>query len=417
MGVTPCGGGIAVPIPGANTTAIVTAAAVESVLILTGLEPVAAVLAPLIAGEVYNLTNLCNADPPADPGLVGSDIIDALNWTDPTVSIPAISKVRQWFERIYWYKVCTCTNGTTLTAPTPSNPGSVTSVNPGLPTASAQSPCWQAQHSVQAFGFGATALTTFLLPTLIVLTTAGSPISRDGAIPGGAPATVSVTTTNVLENGTDPGGQISMQWQPLDRDGNNLAVLQTLPAVFPGHTQTSTFQLPANTAFMTFQYEDNQAVAAHTVTFSLQIFCGSTGPSGVTSPCCPPDPLLEQQLNQILGLVNAIFASLPAPLSSYANSTVRTALSGSGAFATGIGTIAVKVVLTTIPNSVGVDIAAPATYFEAGWITSETTGSNYHSSRITHTPQIFLLDQLADTIAYTLAPGVVATITELTKGP
>lgn len=84
----------------------VSAVAIESTIILAGYPTIAAILAPLLASVPFSTAAFCSTDPPADPGLTAQDLLDVVNWADPTVNIPAIDKFKQWWEHYYWYILC-----------------------------------------------------------------------------------------------------------------------------------------------------------------------------------------------------------------------------------------------------------------------------------------------------------------------
>lgn len=56
-------------------------------------------------------------------------------------------------------------------------------------------------------------------------------------------------------------------------------------------------------------------------------------------------------------------------------------------------------------------------YFDAGFLTTSAAEGAYRSHRIEHTPQLFILGALVDAFHWTLGAGVVARVTELTRGP
>lgn len=414
MGVTPCNGGNAAPIPGANQTVVMTAAAVESLLVLVGLEPVALVLAPFIAGTTYDLTNLCNNDPPADPGLTGQDIIDATNFANPLVSIPAIAKARQWFERIYWFYGCACVNGVSPTIPTPSNPGNQFSLNPGIPTANPQGSCWSASTTLQQIGGGNAILTNLLLPTLPVTNSAGQSFIRGGAIPQPSPQQVNITITNVNENGVNVNSAVSGTWQAFDKDVNTLNTLQTFAGPTPGRTTTVVLQMPTNTALITLAAQDGQTLVVHRIKYDLAIFCGPSGTNSLVTPCCPPDPLLEIKLNQALGMLQFLIdstANLPL-----VTSTAHSGLTGSGTITLGAKTVAVQVSITTDNPSLKVGAGSPPYLFDRGYIVPIALMGPIRSEvRLVYTPQLYHLPPLTEQIGYTFLGGITATITELTN--
>jgi hypothetical protein len=66
---------------------------------------------------------------------------------------------------------------------------------------------------------------------------------------------------------------------------------------------------------------------------------------------------------------------------------------------------------------VGVELSNPNAFFNAGWITSLTTEGPTASQRVHHNPQVFFLDETAQSVDYFFSPGVTATITLLDGVP
>lgn len=79
--------------------------------------------------------------------------------------------------------------------------------------------------------------------------------------------------------------------------------------------------------------------------------------------------------------------------------------------------IAVRVELTTLPATLGVEGPSPDFVFDAGYVVPVVAGTPLREQRIVYSSQQFWLDNLVDQVGYKLHPGVVATITELTRGP
>lgn len=413
-----CSGGTSVSKPGFNSTVVITAAAVEGALALLGLEVVAAILAPIIAPTVLDLTTFCATDPPADPVLTGADILAATNFTDPISALNAQQRIRQWFESNYWYSVCQCTSVATPTTPTLSNPGPV-STNPGLPSGQLGPNCWQKsgvvtyvvngqdlQWQPDLFPTGdllsiwngnqkPVALQT-PLPTSITYTATMQPFS------GGA-TNFQPSLVFYAANGSPVGG--SPFNGPVTAAGSQASVSHAVPSV-------AVFVTAGVISGGTFQAVGQQA------TGEVTIYCGSQSPSQPVSPCCPPDPILEYKLDQILGMLTSVFQSLPSPLTSYAEGDVHTGLSGHGTVTLATpGAIAVKAVITTLPSYLGELAGTPVTVFDAGFITPVTTEGPVGAQRLTWTTQVFLLPQLSSAVDYTLPGGLVLELTELTAGP
>lgn len=415
-----CSPGTSAPQLGVQRIVVLSTATVEALLAFLT-DGLALVLAPIIATFAFDTTQICGSDPPPDPGLTANDVFDAIS---PTSSIDTMTaawaKIHQWFLSWYWWDVCTCVGATTPAPPTPSNPGNIVSYGGTGPSGPNTSPCWNVNVPFSAAaGLGGFVdyATYSITPNLNPLDcVAGGIHHLTTEIPTGVTSfTVTVTGDALATSPTGFYGINSMLAY-----NNSCTNTGNMGSCLASHTQltttTTVTAYPAGTTRWAFDIANSDTVD-HTFTVNFTFFCSGQNPIGVTTPCCPPDPAVSQMLGQILQLLQGIWVSLPSNPNSFANSTVHSGLSGSGSFALGAGTLAVKVAMTTIPNAVGEIIGTPITYLDAGWITSETSGSNYKSRRITHSPQIMPVDQLADTLNYTLENGVVATITELVKGP
>jgi hypothetical protein len=147
------------------------------------------------------------------------------------------------------------------------------------------------------------------------------------------------------------------------------------------------------------------------------ITCPTGGGGTIAQPCCPPDDSTAAMLNTILADVLLIISSLPAPINSFASGTVHPGLTGNGTIGLAGTCISIKVALTSIPSSIGVDIGSPDFYFDVGFIAFTTVEGSYSSQRLTFVNQVFSVPTLGYSVEYTLLSGVVATITELTRGP
>lgn len=412
-------------IPGFTDQVVFTSAGIEAALALLGLEIPAAILAPIIAVETLDLTTFCGVDPPADPGLTASDVFDATVLTDPTIMLPAWDKIRTWFKSWYWYSVCQCADGFRPSRPTPSSPGDV-STNPGLPSGTSNNSCWSASSV-----FTSVPTTTpvthavdcqdALLPgsTTVTVTPGYTGLfSRAHVIPAG----VQKITFHIEASGSYPGP--SIMFVTYNASGtpssNNVPGDYTNPG---SSTRAVTYNLPSTAVswqVFIFAYyfpgppPINQG-SDWTVNIDFSYTCDS--PNTPVVPCCPPDPLLENRINAIMAMLNAIYAGLPASINSLSEGTVHAGISGNGSIVPSAGVIAVKIAMTTIPNRLGRVLNDPTFYFEAGYITTSAAEGNYVSRRITHTPQLFMFEALVDTVHYSIPSDVVASITELRRGP
>lgn len=423
-----CGGGPSGPKSGVGGVLTLGAAAIEVFISsVLGLGELAPILAPIIAGLVdIDLALYCSTDPPADPGLTAGDIASAIEFPASVATFTAQQKILTWFEHQYWYTICQCTSTTTPGPAAPSNPGQVSS-NPGLP--SQPSPCWSVQvpYSAPAATTITNAvsvdMTPFTLPAGVVTPTSWGP----GLVPGLTANAVTLPpgVTNVGLAATineaftsGHGGELLISYQGFTSTGtfspgDAIAVAWNINGPFGGRTAGSVPTVPSTTTHTAVSVQNSDNVI-HTGMISLSFFC----PAGVNlgPPCCPPDPILEGELQQILQYVQAIYADL-APPSSFAEATVHSGLSGAGSITFVDLPIAVRVVLTTVPSWVGLQVGNPDFYFDVGYITFSTSEGNYASTRISFVYQVITVPVLSGSLGYTLENGVVASITELVPGP
>ena len=428
-----CGGGASAARPGFNNTVVLTAAAVEGALTLFGLEPVAAILAPFLASEVYDLTNFCTIDPPTDPGLTSADVIDVLNFADPTVNLPALNKVRQWFNSRYWYQICQCTSVSTPAPPALSSPGTPTT-NGGLPP-QGNTPCFAGSitdHIQRSSVAQQHDLTGSLLPT------AGPAINGTGIVIGSSagltanvypiPSTVSQVDIfhQVLE--VDPavagGGELKANFYVTNASGVQLHSTQLVSATSSSSPATASFPLSDPFFFPSGSTHwgigsITPASAAHSpsdqaIGLATTVTC--TGPA-LGETCCPPDPHVMQTLTQIHGLLQAVYALLGSSVHSYVDGTIHSGLTDHGTVTVDPLAIAIKVNITTLPTYIGQAVGAPPYLFDAGFITPANTKGPTSPERLQFSTQVFVLPILPAAVDFTLAPGVVIDITELKAGP
>lgn len=426
-----CGGGTSQPKAGLQNAVTLDATGIESGLILFGFPEVAAALALVMGTFTFYLPNLCSTDPPADPNLTQQDILDALNFLDVAVSVPAIDRIRQWFEHRYWYQVCECATGTT-TVPAPSNPGGL-GTNTGIPSTPNEA-CFTNEYTQisppPVSGSVSTDLTGKLLPILT------PSVSRTGAIGGNVvtlpawplDASISRIHFDATVLGVDPGytpigNALHVNWITWDSAGTQLDDL-TLVEVGSGGPEWSTTAPKGTTGLWTSTathfavWANINHIAGTTITESAWIKATGTCAGGpLAAACCPPDPSITSKLDQLYGLVLSVYKAIPVPLTSLSEGAVHATLSGSGSFSLASASLAVKIDLTTIPGYLGRELGDPLYYFEAGFVTAAGAEGPYASERVTFAQQVMWLPTLSATLHYSLAPGVVASVTELSRGP
>ena len=427
----PCGTGTSHPKAGLDAQVVITGGSIEAGLILFGLPEVAAVLALAVGTIAVNLPDFCANSPPADPGLTASDLADIVNFTDVASSLPAIEKAKQWFLSRYWYQACECVSGGTPAPPALSNPGPL-GTNTGLPNQQ-NTPCLEKSYTytwpVLTGGTSVVDITGQLL------TATGTSVTRNGNVGSIAtPVTawpvdnsISQFTVNSKTLQKDPvhsiGGGGNIVFQTWDSGGTRLdsTTFTQVDSTAWEHTElvvrgltgswTSTATHYAVTAGMSFATGNTLAERA-----SLDI-TGQCSGGGLTAGCCPPDPSITSKLDQLYELVKSLYVGAPSPLTSFAEGAVHAGLTGAGQVSFASTTISLKVQLTTIPTSYGRNPGNPDYFYNVGFINFITVEGSYSSQRLTYETEVFTIPPLGFVCGYDLSPGVVATFTELSRGP
>jgi hypothetical protein len=420
--VTPCAGGQAQPAPGVNRNVVIGAAAAEAILDVIS-EGAAVALAPIIAGVTYDLTQVCAEDPPADPGLTAQDVIDATNFVDPTVSIPAIEKAREWFLHYYWYTVCKCVSGATPDAPTPSNPGNTTSLNPGLPGGPAQE-CSDLAVTIPAQVTIDNGTVTTPFYDAQGMFPSGAAVSlpsfdtRFSSWPGRAipPGTTSYTVTIT---GQGPNWPFQSVWLRIALwDTNHTSLISSgvsTYAVTPGVPVTVTHTVPAtavywSTVLTTIVSSGVAGLPQVNADIEFQTHCA--GGAIQAQPCCPPDPSIDARFAQVLGLLNSIWTQVQGSADSLKPGATHANLSGAGSILLQAECAAIQVNVHSPLPPLEVNPGSPDYYFSMGFITSYAIGSPLKGWRLVYTQQIFPVQTYADQIGYTLPAGVTIDIIE-----
>jgi hypothetical protein len=410
-------GGPSGPKPGVFGIVTVGAPEVAALLELAGHTTWGAAVAALIAPAIFEVNTLCSQDPPPDPGITINDIASALNFQDVAISIPAINRLRQWFESQYWYTLCQCNAVPTPAPPAPSSPGPI-GTNTGLPSGSPTAPCWDRvdSWSFTNDGTGFTEVNSHWIPAFIPAFTAPA---IGTLIPAGPAFAVPTGVTTYTSTFTANASGLGMIFDMLTyNSAHAILTNQSLGAASAGQTKGPfTFTLPTGTAFWRVVKEIGTAGFTDSCNTELSFFCGGTSPTGLATPCCPPDPLVDQKLTQIISLVTSIYESLPVALTSYAESTIHSGLSGVGSVLVAPKTLAVKLILTTLPSWVGRTSGNPPKLFDAGFLTAVGSEGPTATQRIDYAQQVMVMPLLTTSVDYTLESGVVASVTELVRGP
>lgn len=418
---TICGGGTSSPRPSTPAVLFLSGEAAVALAVETfGLSAAFASLLAFVAGQTFNMTTYCAGDPPSMPSFTAADVI-AIVTSTPAVSPGAYQKAADLISIAVWYALCQCDSGaapTTATPPTYPSGGPV--VNPpGLPSSSA-APCSDQRTSITVPIPTATTpyynLTDALLPTGGATHSdtpfTGFTYSAQAIAPG-------VTNLVVKATSTVASTQSSGQVRFLNAAGTGISANYLIfPSGAPTTVTYSAVTLPPGAAFWGIVAANGYPAqtAIETISFEATFYCGGSSPTTPVTPCCPPDPVLQAQLTQLINMVTllqrqgAAFGYVPGSVHS---------VSGSGTITVAdILGLSLSVTSSTPP---GADIQAgdPDEYFGLGWFCWGTADGFEARQFVGHTDMLSLPRQagIYTRIGYSLAPGVSADITELIREP
>jgi hypothetical protein len=390
--------------PGSPAAIFLSGLALEEMIIaILGVNAAWASIIAYSAAYTISTATLCGADPPAMPSFTAVDVLAILT-SSAAESPVSFQKLHDLLTIAAWNTFCKCSPGATPAVPAwPAYPATSPQVNPPQ-TPILTSPCFEYGEwfETNTFGAGCNFTSAFWTGRTVAAGVTALDVEFSSSVfAGPSPYPLNYTLTYFGIDGSTLG---TSTWS------------QSADILFANRIHLY-FNVPIGTHSISVLVH---AAACAGVTqgwdVSFHMYCSAV-PGQALQACCPPDPQLLGQLQQIQNVLATVVAALPVPIRSFANGTVHAGLSGSGNFATGVGTIAVKVDLTTIPSSIGRAVGDPTYYFEVGWVTTSAAGGDYQGTRIGYDGQLIYLGPLVDEIHYTLAPNVIATITELTRGP
>lgn len=137
-----------------------------------------------------------------------------------------------------------------------------------------------------------------------------------------------------------------------------------------------------------------------------------------TAPTCASYQDICDVLQQIIYKLDFLQRTQPYVVSttSVAEGTAHAGLSGIGTISVS-APIGIRVQLTTLPSWVGEESASPTYLFDVGFITYHTSEGWIGGDRPASSDTRFTVPAGTYEIGYTFRNGIVATITELTRGP
>lgn len=391
---------------GASTTkfGVPAALVVDQQYIQSILPPALAWLYPYLPYmhglEIGNVGAFCALDPPTFAVPTAADIFDFITSGDIS-KVVSVTRFMEDITKYYlWYQLCQCTTGSTpAPSAAPSAPANLPAVNPtGYAAIPVPAACRHAVQSATVIGGVGTQQEFF-----------------DDNVPAAASSLV-FTITGAVAGANHPTVTAYFEWYGARAPvvGTPIRTEATFPMV-SGGAATLTYAVPAGAR--AFAVKAIVPAGGSTDTWAMveDFYCGVAPAAPAPTPC-PPDPAVRQLLSQIYDLLTLV--QRQAVPFAYVPSAVHAGLTGDGSFAVS-GLIGCKVNLTTIPASYGSAVGTPVEHFDLGFVTFGTPDGYPSSLRLEHQPSLFLPARCGayTTLAYTLAPGVVATITELKREP
>lgn len=388
------------PIPGKDLLLNFTAAGIID-LITTGGMSWFATLASAVGFVAFNLTDLCTKDPPPMPNLTAQRVFSYGDPNELAGTTFLLQDVTALLANYVWHQYCQCVTGsvTTTFTPIPEPPGQQTN-DPSIDKVS-PNPCHTGPSVFQAVALDSLGTASIPIPPSNVV----APGVQWAQIFNGA-WEGSTTSTPLTFDVTYVVSQLA---------GTN--ILSTRSWVIPGNASIvgplQTFQIaPGATSWSASIHADGQS--GHNVEVDLQWsqFCSSP-PQTAVEPCCPPDPVLEQLIIQVLRLEQLILNSLGGssayvPGAQHVGRTGAASLSVSGLRGMQVGITAGTPTTPELPGN-------PPYEWNLGWMSILSAEGMLEEKRITRQHQVWLpvAMPLATTFSYLLNPGVVATFTEL----
>jgi hypothetical protein len=357
-------------------------------------------LAGYIGAITYELSTFCSTDPPPVPTITALDVASILNVYNPVLNVPAAEKFQQLVGAYLWYEVCQCDTVATPAPPTPpAAPTAMPDINPQISPPVA---AWTHHYSGNLSAGSSFVLfnNTAVFPADPLKTLGADQVVLDIVltVATGAPTNPLVEIDVARGNGVDgyvvhnvdkfgvaiPGS--IRRIQPVDASVNRVTIL-----FGPGGGSGS------------LHYEIDVSLTTN----------GSTPSSGGGLAV---DPLLQAQIDNILGLVTLIQRQI-VPF-AYVEGAAHTGLTGDGSISV-FGLIGAALELTDVPQNASAVDGDPDTVFGCGWINWGNTDGVTPREFIAATTQLSLppLAGQFTQLHYSLPPGAELTITELEREP
>lgn len=406
-----CGGGASQQIPGTSDTVLLTSAVIASILGPAGLgwlEPFVGYLAGVIT---LNLPAFCAIDPPADPGVTATDLLQLVALGPGPLTQGATDRITQLVQRYAWYHFCQCSIVDTPAPPTaPAAPSGAPVINPPQVGGGSSSACqtWTVHSdggpTPQVTANPLNNFDTNIFTNFTPLPVGATVLQFVTDVVYTSAAVTSAIFTVYFFDATGVAGQVQVgdlvTW---DLSG--------------GGSDTRQIAVPPGAFYLEFQLEYGASIPdvdTDQISIAVTAYCGGV-PGSVQSGCCPPDPIATAKLDSIFQLVTLLQRQL-APF-AYVSGPVHSALSG-------IGTIDVAGIVglllnTSVPDRAGRVDGAPVTVFDVGWIALATDDGYTERFFLSSDSQVIFprVASIFTHVGYSIASDTTCTITELVREP
>ena len=369
----------------------------------------------ILGSQLFNLQQLCSQPAPVFPTLTTEDWFNVLSPVHTGDYALSIQNFEQWVTAYMWPTWCQCNDGQPAGATTPTSIPDIDS-NPGVPTATGGAHCWDVTTpftapNTQGPGGAVLILTSSIVPatsTVAVTSFTSTGPTTAQTLPSGLTNVQYAFSSPTAGNATE--SDFTLEW--FSASGASLGGHPTRDMDGTSAPLTAV-TIPSGAASWAF-WASNPGANNVSCTFELVFDCAGGGTNVLTQPCCPPDPILEYKLNQILNVVlNLTGGSAPNEPISWHDGPVHSGLRGSGSFLITAGALGIRFNVTTPPEGVTVDPGNPDFYWNMGFWSPYALGSPLRGGRLVFLNQSVQLPEFSDQIGYTLKNGTVMNATEL----
>lgn len=349
----------------------------------------------------YDTAPFCAGEPPTLPNIPPERYFGYFNPLNPQGAAQLRADMADLVGHYFWYASCECVSGIQPPAPPPAAaPTGVAKDPPALgqpvqPTHTCYGPNDQFANSTSDSS-GNLSVPLFAIGTPAAGLSWGR-VYYTGLLPVGGSYPITWTLRSLDAAGQPLATHVWLQRADVD---------VTAPA-------TTDFSIPRGTANLEIMGNQSGAnLPNFTYHFIIRGFC-TPAPQALEEPCCPPDPLVVQLLNQILRELDELATSRPGS-GAYRRGTPHPALSGTQSIP--VSDLVGVLVEVTAGIPARIQIGGNPTYqWDLGFLSMLTADGMILERRLTRQAQLWLDPQwpLATVAGLYLNPGVQVTLTEL----